>query len=220
MKKLKIWFISDTHTKHKQLEIPKKGFDMVIHSGDAGTTKGTSFNEAEIREFIHWFAALPCKYKIFVPGNHDTSIEAGLWTKEEIESYGITVLINDTVEIEGIKIFGSPYTPSFGHGWAYNTARHKMERHWNLIEEGTDIIITHGPAHDHLDLTKENVNAGCKTLLHYIGKINPEIVVSGHIHEDGGKILYDAKYPATRFINAAVMNLRYNVTNNGHILEI
>ena len=71
---IKIWHISDTHTYHELLEIPK-GIDMVIHSGDATNPRDPYLSEDQMQNFIRWFGSLPIKHKIFVAGNHDLCIE-------------------------------------------------------------------------------------------------------------------------------------------------
>mgnify|MGYP003565119632 FL=1 len=70
---MKIWHFSDSHTYHSLLEIPKD-VDIVIFSGDCSNPRDPYTNEWEVRDFINWFSSLPIKYKIFVAGNHDTSI--------------------------------------------------------------------------------------------------------------------------------------------------
>ena len=147
---MKIWHISDTHTYHGLLKVPN-GIDMVIHSGDCSNPRDPYNNEPEVREFIHWYKSLPIKHKIYVAGNHDTSIEKGLVTKKDFADYNITYLENDYVTIEGVKIFGSPYTPNFGN-WSFMKDRNKLDRFWrDAIHDGTDIVVTHGPPKGILD---------------------------------------------------------------------
>ena len=86
-----------------------------------------------------------------------------------------------------------------------------------------DNVLSHfleGPAKGMLDLNRDGQKAGCGTLLYFIGRIKPKYMICGHIHEEGGKMLIDLQYPETTFINAAVVNLYHDVTNNGHIIEI
>ncbi|KAI9837678.1 MAG: hypothetical protein M1837_002720 [Sclerophora amabilis] len=64
--------ISDTHSCHSSLDPLPEG-DILIHAGDI-TEHGTI---KEIEEFVQWFSTLPYKYKIFVAGNHDHSLEPG-----------------------------------------------------------------------------------------------------------------------------------------------
>ena len=226
---MKIWHISDTHSYHGLLSIPK-GIDMVIHSGDASNPRDPYTNEHEVRNFIYWMSKLDVKYKIFVAGNHDTSIEKGLVIKQDITESGIIYLENETVEIEGIKIFGSPLTPTFGMGWAFNKGRNKLERIWkNIIEEDTDIVICHGPPQGMLDLSYDrNRNlefCGDKSLMNRIKEINPQLVLFGHIHNHkkiinaGTRSIPELK---TIFSNGSVVTdgIFYTLSSNGNILEI
>lgn len=90
-----ILHISDTHGKHHQLkDLPPA--DIIIHSGD-GTEDGE--NE-EMLEFLNWFFALDYKYKIFVAGNHDISLDGGKLENIPEHCY---YLHHSGVEIEGVK---------------------------------------------------------------------------------------------------------------------
>jgi Icc-related predicted phosphoesterase len=182
---MKILHISDTHTFHHLLEIPA-GIDMIIFSGDCSNPRDPYNNEPEVRAFIDWFAALPIKHKIFVAGNHDTSIERGLVTKDDFDQNCIYYLENTSVEIEGLTIFGSPYTPQYGQ-WAFMKARHKLDRIWKAaIPDNADIVIVHGPPKGMLDLSFDGVgrleNCGDKSLMNRIMEVNPKFMMFGHIH--------------------------------------
>lgn len=182
---MKIWHISDTHTFHGLLTIPD-GIDMVIHSGDATNPKDPYQNKPEMENFIFWFSKLPIKWKVFVAGNHDTSIEKKLITKLDFTSNGIIYLENDFTEIEGIKIWGSPVTPTFGTGWSFNKNRAKTHELWSKIPDGTDIVITHGPPKGVLDLSYDYKNqlefCGDSALKKKMISLNPKLCLFGHIH--------------------------------------
>ena len=226
---MKIWHISDTHTYHSLLTIPE-GIDMVIFSGDCSNPKDPYNNEPEVRGFLHWFKNLPIKHKVFIAGNHDTSIEEGLVTKEEFHLIGVHYLENEHITIEGIKIFGSPYTPSFGHGWAFNKARNKLDRIWSkIIDTDTDIIVTHGPPKGILDMGIDRRNVmefcGCKSLWNVVKSINPKLMLFGHIHNckdiinAGTRTVFGLD---TIFSNGSVITDGKfgKLSSNGNILEI
>ena len=182
---LKIWHISDTHGFHELLQIPE-GIDMVIHSGDCSNPRDPYTNEPEVRRFIDWFGGLDIKYKVYVAGNHDTSIERGFVTKADFNNQGIVYLENETYEIEGIKIFGSPHTPQFGY-WAFMKDRNKLERIWRrAIPDGADIVIVHGPPKGVLDLSYDRDNlmerCGDKSLMNRVMEVKPKLMLFGHIH--------------------------------------
>ena len=182
---MKIWHISDTHTYHDLLKIPEN-IDMVIHSGDCSNPRDPYNNEPEVREFIHWFKGLPIKHKIYVAGNHDTSIEKRLVTKQDFTDYNIVYLENEYVEIDGIKLFGSPHTPEFNN-WAFMKSREKLERFWrNAIHEPCDVVITHGPPKGILDKSYDKIgrmeSCGDKSLFNQVLVMRPAYMCFGHIH--------------------------------------
>jgi len=182
---MKIWHISDTHTYHDLLRIPE-GVDMVIHSGDCSNPRDPYNNEPEVREFIDWYKELPIKHKIYVPGNHDTSIEKKLVVRDDFENAGIIYLEDNIVIVDNLSIYGNPYTPQFGQ-WAFMKDRVKLDRYWpKAMPAHVDILITHGPPKGILDksYSRENVFECCgdKSLLNRVMEVKPKYHLFGHIH--------------------------------------
>jgi len=228
MNKLKIWHISDTHTYHGLLDIPKD-IDIVIFSGDCSNPRAPEYNEPEVRAFITWYSSLPIKHKIFVAGNHDTSIERGYITKDNFTQAGIIHLENESVEIEGLKIWGSPYTPTFGMGWAYNKSRDKISRIWDTIPEDTDIVVVHGPPKGILDLSYDRDNVlefcGCNALAKRMRAIQPKLCLFGHIHNTQGIInagyTKHSDYKTIYSNGSVVTDGKFGkLSSNGNIFEI
>ncbi len=201
---MKITFISDTHGYHDQLNLDRG--DMLIHSGDVSKTG----SENEVKEFLNWFSNLNFEYKIFIAGNHDFYFE-----KEEdsliqkLIPKDIHYLNDSGIQINGINIWGSPIQPWF-FDWAFNRKRGEViRRHWDMIPNGTDILITHGPPLGILDETIGGKNVGCKDLLEVVQKIKPKIHSFGHIHESYGILDLDG----VKYINASVLNIKYQLVN-------
>ena len=173
-----------THTFHGLLTIPED-IDMVIHSGDATNPKNPYLSEDEMQNFIYWYSLLPIKHKVFVAGNHDVCIEKNFIKKDDFERAGIIYLENDYIEVKGIKIWGSPVTPTFGE-WAFMKARHKTHELWQQIPDDTDIVVVHGPPATILDLSynRENELESCgdSALMKRLLDINPKLCLFGHIH--------------------------------------
>jgi Icc-related predicted phosphoesterase len=225
---LKIWHIGDTHTYHNLLKIPE-GIDMVIFSGDCSNPRDPYNNEPEVRDFIDWFSELPIKHKIFVAGNHDSSIEKGLVIKEDFNWKGIQYLENTHITIEGIKIFGSPHTPQFGQ-WSFMKERPKLDRIWRkAIDDDSDIIVVHGPPKGMLDLSYDRANnlenCGDKSLMNKVLVVKPKLMLFGHIHDN--KDIINAGTRTMRgldtiFSNGSVVTDGKfgRLSSNGNILEI
>jgi Icc-related predicted phosphoesterase len=225
---MKIWHLSDTHSFHNLLKVPYD-IDMIIHSGDCSNPRDPYNNEPEVRDFIDWFKMIPVKYKIYVAGNHDTSIEKKLVTKKDFENAGIIYLENESVTIEGINFFGSPHTPQFGQ-WAFMKDRVKLERFWRMaIPEDTDVVITHGPPRGVLDKSYDRnhnmESCGDKSLLNRVLEIEPAYVLFGHIHNCKDIInagMQKLSICDTFFSNGSVVTDGKfgKLSSNGNIIEI
>jgi len=81
---------------------------------------------------------------------------------------------------------------------------------FNLIPEGTDILITHCPPWGILDENTENFNCGSHALRMAVEFVKPKIHVFSHIHENGGRdMMLKHAGPNTLCINCSVMDERY-----------
>ena len=207
---MKFVVISDTHAKHRLVRLPPG--DVLIHAGDV-SYRGEKY---EIEDFLLWFSQQKYKYKIFIAGNHDFFFEK---TKpKQIESLippDIIYLNDSGIEIDDCHIWGSPITPEF-FNWAFNRKRGEpIRKHWDLIPENTDILITHGPPYRILDLTIHEQHVGCKDLLQKVKQIRPKYHIFGHIHESYGSL----NLSGTRFINASAVNEQYDLRHKPILFE-
>lgn len=201
---MKFVTIADTHGQHAKLTLPPG--DVLIHAGDC-SMKG---EKEEIIDFLSWMEQQDFEHKILIAGNHDFYFEKE--TDENIRQIlpqNITYLNDKMTIVNGINIWGSPITPWF-FNWAFNRHRGEaIKKHWDLIPENTDILVTHGPVFRTLDLTGRGQHVGCKDLLITIQTVKPKVHICGHIHEAYGT----AEKYGTQFINASVLNDGYELTN-------
>ena len=207
---MRITTISDTHTKHMELNGFLPGGDILIHAGDI-SNRGSNI---DIEDFCEWFDSIDnYNTKVFIAGNHDFGFEKRAEEISQIvNSYKwIHYLEDNWVTIDGIKIWGSPWQPEF-YDWAFNLPRQGVELQdkWNMIDDDTDILITHGPAWGYVDkVIGGTENLGCELLVQRIKEIKPKIHLCGHIHSGHGYI-FDG---TTHFINGSVLSERYEYYN-------
>jgi Icc-related predicted phosphoesterase len=201
---MRILHISDTHNLHQQLtDLPVA--DITIHSGDisyAGTGK-------EVMDFIEWFGALECEYKIFIAGNHDYCLDGK--RQDVIQSFlpeNCFYLCNTGVEIEGVKFWGVPFFFSDDVSGRYLD---KIAQ----IPADTDVLISHGPPFGILDKAGE-ITYGCRDLLRRVLAIRPRYHLFGHIHNAYG--IEESGY--TTFANAALVDKDYRLLNKPFIFDI
>ncbi len=86
---MKVTLISDTHTKHNQLNGDLPGGDLLIHAGDF---MNSGYYKTEAIEFFNWFEAIDnYDTKIFIAGNHDRIMEnEPEWVKGYLTGYKTT----------------------------------------------------------------------------------------------------------------------------------
>jgi Icc-related predicted phosphoesterase len=201
--------ISDTHNHHEKIKLPKG--DILIHAGDysnVGTKEDTV-------AFLDWFAAQPHAHKVFIAGNHDFYPERFRKDFRTMLPANVHYLENELIEVRGIKIWGSPYTPYFG-GMAFNKKRGKDSKAvWDLIPDAVDILVTHGPPHGILDDTYRKSHVGCEELKLKVEQVKPRYHIFGHIHEQPGT----EKIGETTYMNATQVNLFYQLTRKPLVFE-
>ncbi|MEM7036058.1 MAG: metallophosphatase domain-containing protein [Bacteroidota bacterium] len=207
---MRIVFLSDTHGKHKQIDVPAG--DLLVHAGDI-SGRGLPW---QVREFMEWFGAQPHTHKVMIAGNHDFLAETEPETFRAMVPDNVIYLENEGVEIEGLKIWGSPITPWF-HDWAFNVHRGPdIARVWEKMPDKIDLLITHGPPHGILDKVVTGEPVGCKELLKRVSEVKPTIHVFGHIHEARGEALIGPVH----YINASNLNMEYEVAHAPVVVEL
>jgi Icc-related predicted phosphoesterase len=200
---MKICCLGDTHTRWDAVKTKKA--DVLIHAGDWCTYYVDSQNK-----FIEWLDEQPQTHKIVIAGNHDKLASEQNGLIREMFKGHCEYLEDSGVEIDGVKFYGSPWTPTFGQWWFMKDRGMPIKRYWDAIPEGTDVLITHGPALGILDMVpyangdpKESV--GCRDLLNRIKAVKPKVHVFGHIHENTGQ----KKIDGTLFVNCSLCD-NYN----------
>jgi len=215
---MRVIAISDTHGKHLDLDDDLKALGgdnentIIIHAGDVSNRGKMD----EISQFLNWFSNLPYKYKVFIAGNHDFGFEIADTIADEYIDKGVTYLMDSMVEIEGVKIYGSPWQPRF-YDWAFNVNRgDAIAKKWEPIPEGLDILVTHGPVHGILDDTYGGMRVGCEELYKKVFEVRPRFHICGHIHFGYGMRVLDD----ITFINAASLGEGYQYENKPIVFHI
>ena len=173
----KIFAFSDTHGMYRRLAVPAD-VDILICAGDACE----GFNPADLEEFFTWYAAIPAKLRIFVPGNHDRIFNTNPDRAKSLIPDEVVYLENEGLEYDGIRFYSVPARPYLKTQLA--------------IPKDVDFLITHGPAYGYLDR-----GLGCKNLYLSIASARPKYHIFGHVHEEGLK--RKAMLGGTTFLNVS-----------------
>ncbi|CCF38136.1 Ser/Thr protein phosphatase [Colletotrichum higginsianum] len=161
---------------------------------------------AEYKNTLQLLRNLNAPLKLFIAGNHDLSLDSPAVYEKIDEAERVSeetrfdrpmvnqeiLAVRDLVKrskAEGIvffeegthdfvlgngaalKLFASPYSPGTA-GWAFEYSTHDFN-----IEEGTDVVVTHGPPRGILDISEGGKRMGCPQLFQHLGHRNdPEEV--------------------------------------------
>ena len=203
---IRVVAMSDTHNS-KLKSVPPG--DLLIHAGDL-TGVGT---DVQMTAALDWLGSLPHPHKVVVAGNHDFVAENDPDLMSKLCSdRGIVYLCRSLEVVEGLAIWGSPWTPRF-FDWAFMYGRGNHARsHWLDVPEDLDILVTHGPPFGMGDRAMGR-SVGCVELLERVLAMRapPRAHVFGHIHSDRGEFRLgdDCR---TRFYNVATDYARHPAT--------
>lgn len=206
---MKLVLISDTHG----YQMPLPDGDILIHAGDL-TGNGTFY---AVQRELDWLNRQPHRHVVIIAGNHDFAFENAR-INDELTFGRIIYLENSLVEIEGIKIYGSPVQPRF-MDWAFNVDRGPaIRKYWDRIPNNVDVLVTHGPPMGILDQASPYHNSehlGCEELALAVDRVKPRLHMFGHIHGGRGY----KKFNGTEFFNASMVNEPYHPVHEAWEVE-
>jgi Icc-related predicted phosphoesterase len=218
---MKIVAISDVHCKWNKLVIPP--CDILISIGDY------SFRGEKhvVKDYHNWLNQQEANHIISIQGNHELWVEKNFNEAKEValkECPAVHFVEHELVEIEGIKIFCSAWSPYFCD-WAYNGARTLSEATlynkpllkdlWKQIPIGTNIIATHTPVYEildelvYMDGSPNGQFVGCVDLKDKVKEIKPDFHLSGHIHCGYGQKHIDG----ISYYNVSICSESYSPVN-------
>ena len=184
--------------------------------------------------FQRWCLEAPCDHVVLIWGNHDF-IGEKLYKKWMIEGWEqeellfqndagpepkIHILQDESVVINGLKIYGTPWCPSLT-SWAFYKNSEGLKEEFKKIPYDTDILLTHCPpkfGQQGIVLQQNNwnflSNFGCEELQEAIEskfaiKSTSTHIFSGHIHsgnhetEVSGGLIYQ---------NVSIKDENYDIT--------
>lgn len=230
---MKIAAVSDTHGKLLPEHLPEA--DVLVIAGDYCPNfpnNGARDRFYDARKQLEWLrkkfkrvlAKTAYKKVIVIAGNHDFVHEDKDTASQAREALEPAVYLQDELyEFEGLKFFGSPWTPWF-YEWAFQFGEHDplvgypdARRRWAVLPEGVDVLITHGPPHNLLDLAPGNRHVGCPVLReHVFGKVKPQLHLFGHIHGAYGAEMHRG----IAFANVALCDEDYIANQRIQVIEV
>ncbi len=184
--------------------------DLLIIAGDVtpASDHDVGFQAGWLdAEFRRWLEAAPAEHVVGIAGNHDFIFDRA--PSSVPDDLPWTYLQDTSVTVDGVTIWGSPWTPWF-FDWAFNAPKGDDEEVFLRERAATaprdaDILVVHGPPRGHGDRTSRGLRVGSVAFGDLIDEVEPRLALFGHIHEDQGV------WPrgATTLANVAAVDLHY-----------
>jgi Icc-related predicted phosphoesterase len=229
---MKLFCISDLHGKLDGLD--PFGCDLVIIAGDFA--KMTGWGKWHMYDMKKWiekkFIPFTQQYKniqfVITPGNHDLIFDSRRTLNISDISYSINwpenvyILIDRQIEVNGLKIYGTPWVPIISYSWAFEAEHDKLIEKFSKIPENLDILITHSPPRINgcdvdYSLQTNNGPFGSAELTQAIFEKNPKYVFCGHIHSGSHECI---EFNNSKIYNVSRLNEDYDIAYKPLILEI
>ena len=192
--------------------------DLVLFAGDMGIGEKFGYDpEVLVVDWNNWMVDQPPM--VAIAGNHDFENQVKI-----MRFLPWTYLEDEMAEIEGLKIWGSPWSNPFGYGWAFNMTEEDQEELYKQIPDDVDVIIAHGPPKGLRDtvsyfdgLSWVNKGVGSEALRKRMDELeNLKLVACGHIHPMYG---LQKKWGHT-VINGSLCNNKYLPVNKPIVVEL
>lgn len=122
-------------------------------------------------------------------------------------------LEHESVNIEGIRIFGSPYQPSM-FDCAFGREKEELQKLWSDADIRADILVTHCPPFGVLDEYK-GTKTGCQLLLEKVNHLRPKYHIFGHNRDCYGVVTAEP----TTFVNCCRFDAKFKPVNPPVVLE-
>lgn len=240
---MKILATSDMHGNLAGLDL--SGIDIAVFAGDIAPLKGRGawhiYDQVKWirKKFTEWCKQWPKTEIVFVPGNHDFFPIAGQKFKDVLAgknlklnedetssdmfgSSNMHMLIDEMIEINGVKIYGTPWVPIISFSWAFEAEDELQQQKFKDIPQGLDVLVTHSPPRFNLvDVSLEHgidsTKFGSSILATEIVKKEPKLAFCGHIHSgDHTKNILGK----TNVYNVSRVDERYDIAYEPTIIEL
>lgn len=232
----KFMAISDIHGSVPEKDVAEKlvdeKYDALLLAGDV-----IEMN-MKFKPLARWLKSVAENHRVIMtPGNHDYNIFEWYMIDHEgesflsrrypfiqrfspeflMENYGIEVLIDQGTTVDGVRIWGTPWSKNFC-SWAFMDSTDKLKLKYDLIPKGIDVIVSHDPPtclkpECDIDVNTEEYSVsgvkehlGSTGLVSMLERVNPKYLLCGHIHSGDHKEHLIGK---TKCYNVSYLNERY-----------
>lgn len=151
-KQLRIVCLSDTHGFQHEYAKTLPAGDVLVVCGDFVPRECERKLDVLVADANRFFENVKDKFRhmFYIGGNHEVCLDGK--SVEEVQALlpHCTYLLETSVVVDGIKFFGSPFNTCVFAG--FGKFPWNLDRRWAEIPDDTDVLLTHMPPYNILDL--------------------------------------------------------------------
>ena len=231
---MKILSTSDLHGNLNAIDLTN--IDIALFAGDIAPLRNiTSWDAYDQLKWVNtkfkeWCESWPNTKIVFVPGNHDffPIIKERYGYKLHSKKLDVklasnaTMLIDSLIDIDGIKIYGTPWVPIISHRWAFEAEHDRLDQKFLLIPENIDILLTHTPPRfNNIDVSLQygldSEKFGSHELANIIFVKKPKLCFCGHIHSGDHEM---NMLGSSKVWNVSRVNESYDIAYEPLVIEL
>jgi Icc-related predicted phosphoesterase len=135
-----------------------------------------------------WLESVPAAAIAATGGNRDYAL---FRDRSLADSLPWSFLVDERATVGGLEVYGTPWTPPFGKGWAWKASETRlMDVHYPPIPDEIDVLLSHGPPFGLGDLVRRR-RSGSSALRTALDRLVAEsgrlsLLACGHLHEGRG----------------------------------
>jgi len=233
--KVRVVCISDTHERHESVTIPP--CDVFIHTGDilfVSRKKSLHCNLKKMEAFNLWLGALPATHKVVVAGNHDIPLEVLPRAHVTKLLSSAVYLCNQAVVVEGLRLFGTPYSSGRSANRAFQSKHYLQEARQELLKlhksgSPVDLLLSHSDDMNPLDIAASSgsgasssgsgSNSDDGNGTQTIARMLPKVHVWGHHHNKQGSQWLQQAQQSVLSACAVIMTAEYEPVHPAMVID-
>jgi Icc-related predicted phosphoesterase len=178
--------------------------------------------DTEFRNWLEWLTLDHDVEVVATWGNHDYVGQKPFL----VPDLPWTVLVDSEHTLKtGERVWGTPWVPNLPR-WAFYGDKRRLQMRAELIPDGLDVLMTHGPPFLHGDFIPSSPrqvekygnyhgeHVGDPTLNLAIRRAHPRVTICGHIHEARGSYIMpndSSQGPWHKIENVAAVDIMYDL---------
>lgn len=206
---MKIVVISDTHGGHEDLG--RLSGDILIHCGDVEHLFRS--DDRALQRIDSWFARQNFDQILCIAGNHDLRMERELLSNRHPSRHA-TYLQDAELTYRDVEFYGAPWVPMLTTH-AFFAEAPELTAAWARIPRDVDVLITHTPPADILDVSSRGLAIGCPHLAQRLRDLTPRLHCFGHVHASAGSRMIGA----TTYVNATSINSDFQIAHRPFVFD-